>query len=305
MMMKIISLTLCAITIAIAAISQEKVTVKKGTIYANKIAVAEFDGKGGAMKSANYKITPIKSDSVLITIKEKDTKALYNPLYPEQYLHMYDLTFATHPEKTFVLDVHPYISKFMGKVVVNYRSKWGSDLLEELFNDSVPLLISEGKLIAENVEKFIANVCYPYDQKMAEIKQLEDSIAIVSSSNIPRDIKKPVILQRITNPAAADYMEWYNIIQDNVVIGQLHQLKIAAQLRADYEIWKKTTSGLMFQNKRFEYVPIAMIPIRSTNMKQEYEAIKVSGKDRFTFKSANPMAAELDIINTMISTGLL
>jgi hypothetical protein len=303
-MIKTISLTLCAITFVIAVYSQEKVTVKKGTIYSNKLPIAEFDGKGGAMKSANYKITPIKSDSVLITIKEKDTKALNNPLYPDQYLHMYDLTFATHPGKSFVLDVHPYISKFMGKVVVNYRSKWGTDLLEEIFNDSVPLLISDGKLITENVEKFIANVCYPYDQKMAEIKQIEDSIGIVSSSNIPRDIKKPVVLQRITNPAA-DYTEWYNIVQDNVVIGQLHQLKIPAQLRADYEIWKKTTTGMMFQNKKLEFVPIAMIPMRSTNMKQEYEAIKVSGKERFIFKTANPMAAELDIINTMVSMGIL
>lgn len=303
-MIRIFSLTLCVITISITAFTQEKVTVKKGTIYADKLPIAEFDGKGSAMKSSNYKIKALKSDSVLITIIEREPQKLYNPLFTEPELHLYDLTFSSHPGKTFVLDVHPFISKAFGKTVVNYRSKWGSDLMEELFNDSVPLLISDGKLLVENVDKFISNVCYPYDQKMTEIKQLEDSIAIVSKNNISRDTKKPVSLQRITN-TDGNLMEWYNIVQDNLVIGQLHQLKYPGQVRAEFEIWKKVPSGTIIQKRNLEFVPIVIAGIRGIDPKQEYLAVKVAGKERFTFKSANPANAELDIINTMISMGLL
>ncbi len=303
-MIKIISLPLFLSTFSFVSVAQEKVTVKKGTIYSNNIAVAEFDGKGSAMRRSNYKIKAVKSDSVLITVVEKEMGMLYNPLLVEQEQHLYDLTFASRPGETFVLDVHPYIVKSFGKIVVNYRSKWGTDLMEELFNDSVPLLIEDGKLKSQNVEKFIADVCYPYDKKMAEIKQLEDSIAIISKNNIARDVKKPVSLQKIANPEG-NFVEWFNIIQDNVVIGQLRQLKGAGQIRADYEIWKKAPAGSALQSKVVDFVPVVMVPIRGGDAKQEYQAIKVAGKEKFMFKSANPMAAELDIINTMISMGLL
>lgn len=89
-----------------------------------------------------------------------------------------------------------------------------------------------------SVEKFIADVYYPFDQKMSEIKQLEDSIALLGNNSIARDTKKPVILQKIPNPEV-NYYEWFNIIQGNAVVGQLRKLKEDSRVRADYEIWKK------------------------------------------------------------------
>src|SRR4051812_27947983 len=93
---------------------------------------------------------------------------------------------------------------------------------------------------------------------MANAKALEDSITMYSKTIVARDVKKPIGFQVISKPAEVNTTEgtWYNITQDNQVIGRLYKYVDDRFPKGFYDIWKKAAPGATLQGKSLAFVPL-------------------------------------------------
>lgn len=285
-------LSFLSLFLVFVAFSQEKITVKKGVIYSQKVKIANYDGKKG-----EYKIKAEGSDSVLFTLYARG-RVVNNPLLDDNHLHWYDVSFKTQPEITFTFRAHPTNVKVFGKEQTLYNQKYGNDIIEEFFNDSVPSLLVDGKLNKENIEKFIAQNTYPIEKELNEIKALEDSIGVYAQTTVQRDLSKPVSFVQtntITNTTI------YNIVQDGKIIGKLHK-KVNNVGGTEFQVWKKAPANATLQGKPVEFIPILL---SSTFGSFTQKARKIVGNEEISYKPVNMATAENELIAAAISLGLL
>jgi hypothetical protein len=279
---------------------QKTVKVSKGKVKSGDEVIAEYDGKGGVFRLGHYAVTIPGTEDSIITLSEVDHD-FNNPLLDEVHF-LYQVKFSTG--QTFYLRPKPYIGKMFGKVYVNYTRKFGGDVIEEIFNDTIPLVIENKALNKETIDKVIARISYPYETIMANAKALEDSIDMYAKQPIARDTKKPVSLQLIPNLSSSG-SSWFAIIQDNQVIGRMYKFTDDRIPQASYQVWKKAPAGAMLQGKPAEFIPIVITRNLSFNAKKQYEATKVVGKEKLGFTTASQVAAEYDLTNAVIATGAL
>ncbi len=281
--------------------AQKIVTIKKEEIKVNGEKIASFDGKGGnAVRMGNYNITIVGESVPAINLKE-DVIYFQNPLFDEQHW-IYEVKFATG--QSFFYRAAPVTKKFFGNTIVQNPRKTGNDIIEELFNDEVPLLIANKALNKENIDNFIAKHAYPKDKIMAEVKETEAAIDSIASQNIVRDTKKPLVFN-LQKGTESDLGSWYIIVQDDKIIGRLYK---RTGNEAVYQIWKKAPQGFILQGKEAEFVPIVITEDLSKGngvLSKKFEAIKVINKDKFPFTSTNYNNAENDLVTALITAGLL
>jgi hypothetical protein len=280
--------------------AQKTVTVKKGEIKLNGEKIAGFDGKGGnAFRFGNYSISIEGIDTPVITIKE-DNLSFLNPFY-EDNQYYFEIRFASG--QTYYYRAKPETKKFFGNVVTVYPRITGNDIIEAIFNDTVPQIITNKSLNQQNITSLFENYGYPKIKVMAEIKAVEDSIGMINSVKINRDVKSPIAFKQVTVPGA-DLGKWYNIIQDNAVIGRLYK-NIGNE--AIYQIWKKSPQEFTLLGRKMEFAPLVITVslTKGNHMTKTYECIKVSGKERIAFKTNDYTNAENDLANTLINLGLL
>jgi hypothetical protein len=290
---------------AIFSSAQKTIKVSKGKIKSGDEVIAEYDGHGSMFRNGSYTVTLPDSKEALITLEEVN-HTFYNPLLDELHL-FYQVKFSTGD--SFYVRPRPATGKAFGIAYVRYDRKVGNDIIEEIFNDSLPIVIENKTLNKETVAKLIAKAnAYPYETVMANAKALEDSIAMYSKTIVTRDLKKPLGFQVISKPAEVNTTggTWYNIIQDNQVIGRLYKYVDDRFPKGFYDIWKKADAGATLQGKPFAFVPLLTGKgFTTNNATKKYEAIKVVGKDPFVFTTGNVAAAEYDIVSTAIGAGLL
>jgi hypothetical protein len=280
--------------------AQKTIKVSKGKIKSGDEVIAEYDGKGSAFRMGEYTVTLPGAKDPLITLSEVD-HYFNNPLLDEAH-YLYQVKFSTG--ETIYLRPKPNTGKMFGKVYETYTRKFGSDIIEEIFNDINPLVIENKTLSKANIDQVISRISYPYETVMANAKTLEDSIAMYAKEPIARDTKKPVSFQLIPNLSSSG-SSWFAIIQDNQVVGRLYKYTDERMPRASYQVWKKAPAGSMLQGKQVEFIPVVITSTLSNNANKQYEAIKVMGKEKIGFTSGNQVAAEYDLVNVVIASGVL
>ena len=279
--------------------AQKQIKVKKGKVYNGEQVIAEYDGKGGAFRSGNYKLTAPGDTSTLISFKEINYEA-NNPMYPPTY-NLYEVGFSTHPDRKFYYLPRPMIVKILARVDTLWGTrKLGNDLIECFFNDTTELLVKDKSLSKPTVESVMARLGFDYESMLKERKAAEDEIATALKVEISRDKTKPI--QLISVPNGGKYGSAFNIFQDGKLIGQLSKF---VGNRVDYEIWKAAPSGTIIAGRSMAFLPVAQILEATTSMDKLYDLTDVIGKKKIKFTTANITAAEYDIINLLIRNGNL
>jgi hypothetical protein len=280
--------------------AQKLVTVKKGEIKQNNTTIATFDGKGGnAFRFANYTITAVGQTTPFVTIKE-DNLSLLNPFF-EDGQAFFEIAFSN--SQKFYYMTKPEKKKFFGNIIMVYPRLTGNDIIEVLFNDTVPPIIIDSQINYVNVQNFFDKNGYPKDKITNEVKKLEDSIANYTSQKIIRDIKKPIVLKSVYVEGAG-LGQWFSVLQDNVELGRVYKL---IGNSAIYQVWKKTNGTVELQGKKVDYAPIVMTAslTKGNHIKKLYEYIMVVGKEKVAFSSNDFNNAELDILYALVKAGSL
>jgi hypothetical protein len=283
-----------------AATAQKTVTVKKGEIKVNGEVAATYNGKGGnAFRLGEFTVTIAGQDTACMKLEE-DTWYFKNPVFDAA--HNYYAIKAGG--QTFYYRSAPETKKFFGNTVVVHPRLKGSDIIDALFNDTMPAFIANKTLNLEAMKAWFEKNGYPREKIMAEVKEAEDAIQSIAATNVARDTKTPLFfnLQKTTE---ADLGNWYAITQGGQVIGRLYK-RIGNE--AYYEVWKKAPAGFMLQGKAAEFAPIVItgnLNSGSWQFDKKMEAIKVAGKEKITFICGNPSGAENDLVNHLIAAGML
>jgi hypothetical protein len=288
------------VCLATFSYGQKAVKVSKGKVKSGDEVIAEYDGKGGAFRMGHYAVTiPGTTDSV-ITLSEVNYY-FNNPLLDEVHF-LYQVKFATG--QSCYVRPKPSTGKLFGKTYETYTRKFGGDIIEQIFNDTIPLVIENKALNKETVDKVIARIGYPYETEIAGAKALEDSIDMYAKQPIARDTKKPVSLQLIPN-LSVNGSNCFAIIQDNQIIGRVYKYTDDRMPQASYQVWKKAPAGAVLQGKPVDFVPVVITQNLSYNMDKKYEATKVVGKEKLGFTTASQVSAEYDLVNVVIASGAL
>lgn len=294
--------------IPVIGFSQTTITIKKGDIKKDDVVIASYDGKGGAFKVARYWIGLPASTDTLITLNEY----LYdfnNPLFKEN-LFLYKVVFKTKPGETFYIRPKPTKGKVFGKEYENYGRVFGKDVIEELFNDQVPLLVNDKGLDADSVQAFIKNNCFRLDIETAYVKVLEDTIGMLTKDTIARRRTEPVLLTLaktgpMNDAISAQYT--YDIVQDNVILGKVQKNQEGGSFpEVEYIFWKRAPLGSSFLGKAATYVPIAFVNKLSQSDAGKAKALTlVAGKGSVDFITpANAFNAEYFLANILIAHNL-
>lgn len=283
------------------AFAQKQVSIKKNEIKVNGEKVAVFDGKGGnVFRMGSFTITANGASTPSITLKE-DQLDWQNPLFDE-HQYYYEVKFASG--QTTYYRAAPVTKKFMGNTMVLYPRLTGSDIMEALFNDNMPVLINSSGVNQEAVEKFIKEFAFDKEKRVAEVRDAETAMATIPAIVVARDVKKPVVFK--SQPSKGDDLgTWFLIEQDNVVIGRLYK-KIGNE--AVYQVWKKAPAGFQIAGKDCEFVPVVCTENLSKGtgeLSGKFVATKVIGKGNLGFSAANPNAAEQELVTAVIAAGLM
>lgn len=291
-----------SLLLAFSSVAQKNVVVKKGDIKVNGEKIATYDGKGGnVFRMGKFEITLAGATTPVITLKE-DVIYFKNPMFDEEHW-IYEIKFSDGDVCYY--KALPVTKKVMGNVITLSGRKTGDDIIDELFNDETPVLISSTGLNKENIAAFKASPKnYNKDKIMAEVKQAEDAIATILKVNVDRDKTKPVNL--IPQPKTEnDPGNWFLISQGDKIVGKAYK-RIGNSLI--YHVWKKTPAGFKIGDKEYEFVPIAITEnLNDGNgaISKKSDAIMVPGKSTFQFPTPDMANAERDLINTLIAAGSL
>lgn len=268
--------------------------VKKGKVSIDKNVIATYDGKGGLLKLFDLTVsTPAQKP--MFTIKEKyfDFK---NPIRKDGD-RWAEITFLDNPEKK-----------------MNFPLLGGERLLERnlvglFFKDSTPCLIQGEALNVQVVDEFIKKYNFDYIADSLYVRQFEKDNNDRIMEALERDKKQPVTLKIASKtadarPGGQDNTTVYDIFQDNVLIGQVEkQLTTIMSTKAYYIIRKRTLTPYTFEGKQTRFGLLAYLKTDSPTFDQEL--VLMTDKSVIKFKTTNHTSEEYQIINLLISAGLL
>lgn len=301
--MKMIVL-ISALLLTSGAMAQKSVVVKKGKIKVGDEEIATYDGKGGnAFRMGNLDIILPGSDTPSIKLKE-DVYYYENPLFEKNSAWFYEITCAGGQH--FFYRAAPYTKKVFGNEVTIYPRKTGNDIIEEMFNDTTPLFITDKKLNSENIARFIATRSYPQEALLAHAKAVEDSIAQVIANTPARN--KQAIISLVDETPRETYDgkgKWFAIYQDNQMIGRAYRYSGNA---TEIHIWKKGPAGYSIMGNNSGCVPVLYtekLELSNYNFSKEFKVTQVAGKKPFVFKSISLDNVLYDLANAAIAAGLL
>jgi len=285
------------VLVAIAAIPSltfaQNYDVKKGKVSIDKNVIATYDGKGGLLRLFDLTVsTPAQKP--MFSIKEKffDYK---NPIRKDG-VRWAEVTFLDNPEKK-----------------TNFPLLGGERLLERdlvglFFKDSTPCLIQGEALNTQVVDEFIKKNNFDFIADSNYIRQFEKENKERISEPLDRDKKQAISLKVASKSearlGAQENSTVYDIFQDNVLIGQVEkQLTTIMSTKAYYVIRKRTLSPYTFDGKQYRFGLLAYLKTDGPTFDQEL--VLMTDKSILKFKTTNHTGAEYQIIDLLISAGLL
>jgi hypothetical protein len=199
-MKKSILLSVC-ILIAVV-LNAQKLTVKSGKILKDNIPVGKVEGEVGMIKSANLKF--YGTDNNLIMSLEEKSFSLNNPLYSDYYYYIIKFE-DSGKEMMYKISAHCPGEKCIVKKL--------ADEAEFDFN---------GKAIP-NQDEIIGKYDYT-NAFITDTTEKRNQEALISQwlteNEILRDKSKDIVLMpQKTETFAYTTKTWYQVAQDNVVIG--------------------------------------------------------------------------------------
>jgi hypothetical protein len=284
--------------------AQETVTIKKGDIKNKGVLIATYDGKGGAFRLGNYGVFLPNSKDTSISLREY-THDFENPLFEEE-LFLYRVTFNGTPAQSIYIRPKPTTGKLLGKYYETYGRKLGKDVIEELFNDTVPVLLTDKGLDNDSVTAYIKRCAFDLDKLAGYVKSVEDTIAMFTKDPINRDKAAVPQFRQVNAGGMNDAMSasyTYEIYQGDVLLGRMiKRTKGGSFPSASYYFWKKVPPNNRLIGEPINYVPIAYIANASWINDLGSETLKiVVGKNHLKFQpKGSPMTAEMMLLNILI-----
>ena len=285
------SLFIALSLISITAFAQKKLTCKKGDIKQDGQLIAKYDGVGSMFKEVKLGVFATTSKDTIIRVTEVAFDAK-NPLFPDPQ-YVYKVEFP-----------NTQLSSFYVRNPKNPHARhMERDVMEMLFNDSVPVLMSGNQLDQTAAEKFKSSFAYDFDNIVNYIKGVEDSLAIVSKGEISRDLSKQVSFKMVNdNSKMGEVDQVYEIYQDNVLLGRMVKKVMSGHFpKANYTFWKKinpvTIGGIDMQHS-----PVAFCNSGASML--EIPVTTVIGKQEYKIKGAFN-ALEMQIASLLIQNKLL
>ncbi len=281
------------------AFSQKNIIVKGGKIKANDAVVAEFDGKGGMMKVYRLGVfAPGSKDSILTVYEE-----MFNADYPLfNNLRLYKLTFSDAGKTSF------YIKK--------KENGWTAEkgIMEQVFNDTLPLLLKDGKLDADALNAFKAKLSFDLDGYKNYLKTTQDSVATaVKNAVIKRDVQKPFVFKQVkdnlinTNkPHFNDAELVYDIYQDNVLLGRMEKITHTTITSTSYYTYYKYITPKTVNGIRIIYAPIATcVNEEGFSGNKPVDVLLVNEGQTFSLKREPSNVMDLPILEALFAKGYL
>lgn len=281
-------LVLCA---SVTSFAQKKLTCKKGSVKQNDQLIAQYDGVGSMFKMVKLGVFAPGSKDTLFSITEENFDPK-NPLFPDLEV-VYKVEFKNNSQSPFYVHDPKNTS-------VRYMER---DVMEMVFNDSVPPMISEGKLDEAAVEAFRTKYAYNYAETRKFIKDVEDSIAIMNQTEIVRDRSKPISFKIVNdNSNQFEVNQVSEIYQDGVLLGRMVKKVSPGQFsKASYTFWKKITP-VTINGIDMKHTPVAYCITGSTPF--DIPIISVIGKNEYKIKGTYN-ALEIQIVNVLVQNKLL
>jgi hypothetical protein len=109
-----------------------------------------------------------------------------------------------------------------------------------------------------------------------------------------------------TTGAGTEYTVIYDIFQDGVLLGQVEKKTIPSLnfgTKAYYVIWKRTLTPYTFEGKTMKFGILAFLETSSSSF--DNELVLMTDKSILKFKTSDHANAEYQIVNLLISNGLL
>ncbi len=278
------------------AYSQKTTVCKKGKIKVNDAIVGEYNGKGGVFKSFIMGVFAPAGKDTLISVTS-DYLELQDPMFED--VDMFKLNFTDAAKTSISI-----------KNTSGYRASERT-AIDFIFNDTVPGLLSSGKLDADGIKKFKEKYAFDFEGYRSQVKATEDTLTKLSAAPIKRDAKKPFIFKKIidnsnTNAKYAqynDYDETYEIYQDNVLLGRLHKtLTTGMSIQAQYTYWKAIPYYVM-DGSLVKYSPLAILNTNSGSLDAP-AAMVIYGKQWLAVKKGAYNQLEYNICQALIDKGL-
>ena len=277
--------------VSIVSISQKTVTCKKGDVKANGQVVAIYDGVGSMFKEVKLGIFAPGTKDTLISVNEV-TYNPKNPLFPTTEV-VYKLSFKNTA-------LTPFYVCDTGRKGVRFMER---DVMEMIFNDNVPLLITASKLDESAVEKFRSTNAYDLEKIVAFVKGVEDTIAIINKSIVERDVTKPVSFKLVSDKSNQfETNQTFEILQAGILLGRMQKFVSTGNFpKASYTFWKSITP-VVVDGIDLKYSPVAICSSGATAF--DIPIISVVGKNEYKIKgSFNQL--ETAIANVLVSNKLL
>ncbi len=270
-----------------SSFGQKNITCKKGDVKQNNLVIANYDGVGSIFKMVKLGIFAPGAKDSIIRVTEEDFNP-NNPLFPGINV-VYKLEFLnTSIPYFYVSNTKRPGTRFMER-----------DAMEMIFNDSVPVLIKDGKLDAAAAEQFRIKYSYDFDKVKGFIAKVEDSIAVLNAQLVERDLSKPVSLKIVNdNSNQFDVDQTFEIYQDGKLLGRvLKKVKSGNFPEAKYTFWKSITP-VVVEGIDLKFSPVASCTTGSTPF--PISVFTVVGKKELKLKGTFNQL-EVPIINMLVS----
>lgn len=262
----------------------------------NDAAIAEYDGKGGMFKLYHLGVFATGSKDTVFSVHEYNFNP-QNPLF--QLVTGYKLTFNT-----------------LAKTSIDIKNFYNFRLIEKgilplIFNDSVPLIIENGKGNEESLREFKKAREYDHEKYLSFIKVVEDTITSINKVILKRDTRKVIVLTKAMensyiNPHSGlnEVNKIFDITQDNILLGNLHKKVTGGNFGlANYTFWKLITP-LTVNGIELKASPVAMVTIKACEM-FPIEMIIVSGKKIHKLTPGPYNQMENPLVNLLVGNGAL
>jgi hypothetical protein len=287
---------LLAIAIIPSLTFAQNYDVKKGKVSIDKNPIATYDGKGSILRLFDL-IVSSPNKKPLIHIEEKwvDYK---NPLRRDG-VRWAEITFLDNPEKK--MNYH-----FLNNARLIER-----DLVGLLFKDSMPCLVQGEALNAQVVDEYIKKNNFDFIADSLHIRQFEKENKDRIMELLERDKKQGFSLKLAESDkglkgGGTEYVTLFDIFQDGVLLGQVEKHVVTTMnfgSKAYYVIWKRTLAPYTFEGKQMKFGILAYVETDSPTFDQEM--VLMTDKSRLKYKTKDHTASEYQIVDLLITNGLL
>jgi hypothetical protein len=295
----IIALSICSIT----AMAQKKVTCKKGSIKADGVEVASFDGGGSLFKPFYLYVLKPGTQDTLIKLQEEILEAT-TPLLETVVTYRVQCSDSKQRSFSFKNPNSP----------IRIKDK---DIIKLLFNDTVPLLVTDKGLSEEAITTFIARYTYNMDSARQYHKELLDSVATVNPYITQRDRKLPIALRLLEDNSSINQLyPQYNkankligLYQGDVFIGVLEKVVQGGSFaKATYQFWK-AVPVLQVRGRQIKFVPLASAAtepgITSSTSLSDVEVKLFTTPRTLKIKAGEYNNMDYPILKLLIDAGLI